>query len=151
MASSLWFRQCLFSSGWGRSLTWCVAPGCVEDGTWMLWESSSAVSPSPTIANMCHLRCKTQKQISHNRVGRMLIGENVSNLWSSWGGPCVLCKDEKLVLQGNLGFPGISAFVHVFGEWCLVFFQRNLQPLQDLGLAPGQKILSKSTLRFWLM
>ena len=30
-------------SEWGIALTGYVVPGCVEDGTWMLWENSSAV------------------------------------------------------------------------------------------------------------
>ena len=29
-------------SEWGIALTGYVVPGCVEDGTWMLWENSSA-------------------------------------------------------------------------------------------------------------
>ena len=28
----------------GFALTGYVVPGCVEDGTWMLWENSSAVA-----------------------------------------------------------------------------------------------------------
>ena len=32
-----------FLSEWGIALTGYVVPGCVEDGTWMLWENSSAV------------------------------------------------------------------------------------------------------------
>ena len=30
-------------SEWGIALTGYVVPGCVEDGTWMLWENSSVV------------------------------------------------------------------------------------------------------------
>ena len=31
-------------SEWGIALTGYVVPGCVEDGTWMLWENSSVVA-----------------------------------------------------------------------------------------------------------
>ena len=34
----------------GIVLTGYVVPGCVEDGTWMLWENSSAVAAAVAVA-----------------------------------------------------------------------------------------------------
>ena len=42
----------------GIVLTGYVVPGCMEDGTWMLWENSSVAAVAVVVAWLFHIFCQ---------------------------------------------------------------------------------------------
>ena len=141
LSLSLWDSLSLYIyifliSEWGIALTGYVVPGSVEDGTWMLWKTSSVADVPAAVVAVAHYSLDT---FANKELFPMICYE-VLNVWIFWG--IKLFSDHILISTPTRS----KAWKPTFEKWG---FQVSTQ-IKDACMTSLSNMIAFDFTSFWL-